>query len=58
MSTKLALSSALSVLMMAAFAAFGGSLVAADGQNGEASLLPAQIEAPALRALPSLPILR
>lgn len=58
MSTKLALSSALSVLMMAAFAVFGGSSIGTDGQVAEASLIPARIEAPALPNLPSLPILR
>lgn len=58
MSTKLAFSSALSVLMMAAFAVFGGGSIGTEGQVAEASLFPARIEAPALPALPSLPILR
>lgn len=58
MSKKLALSAALSVMLMAGFAMFGGNSIAIDSQTAEASLLPAQIEMPALLALPSLPILR
>jgi hypothetical protein len=57
MSKKLALSSVLSVMLMAGFAMFGGASIDADTQTAEASLLPAQIEMPALPALPSLPIL-
>ena len=58
MSKKLALSAALSVMLMAGFAMFGGASINVDTQGAEASLLPAQVEVPALPALPSLPILR
>ncbi len=58
MSKKLALSAALSVMLMAGFAMLGGASIGIDTQTAEASLLPAQIEMPALPALPSLPILR
>ncbi len=58
MSKKLALSAALSVMLMAGFAMFGSASIGVDTQGAEASLLPAQIEMPALPALPSLPILR
>lgn len=58
MSKKLALSSALSVMLMAGFAMFGSASIGVDSQSVEASLLPARVELPALPVLPSLPILR
>ncbi|MFM6932041.1 MAG: hypothetical protein ACKOUT_07340 [Novosphingobium sp.] len=58
MSKRLALSSALSVMLMAGFAMFGGASLAIEGQSAEASVMPARIEMPAMPSLPSLPILR
>lgn len=58
MSKKLALSSALSILMMAGFAVFGGKPVSLGTAASEASILPSRIELPSAPALPDLPILR
>jgi hypothetical protein len=58
MSKKLALSSALSVMMMAGFAVFGGKSVALGAAGAENAILPARIEMPSAPHLPELPILR
>ncbi|MFM5907641.1 MAG: hypothetical protein ACKOPO_08660 [Novosphingobium sp.] len=58
MSTKLALSSALSVMLLAIFAVFSGATVNASGQEVESSVLNARIQLPSAPHLPEMPILR
>ncbi|MFM5932174.1 MAG: hypothetical protein ACKOPQ_14820 [Novosphingobium sp.] len=58
MSTKLALSSALSVMLMATFAVFSGASVNTRAQDAEESILSSQVQMPSVPKLPDLPILR
>ena len=58
MSKKLALSSAASVLMMAGFALFGGSLATASDGVSQLSGLTQKAALPAMPALSQLPLLR
>lgn len=58
MSKKLALSSALSVLLMASFALFGSRVAEPDGLSGVGVLLPSSVGMPQAPTLADLPILR
>ncbi|MEO7248440.1 MAG: hypothetical protein ABIW31_08290 [Novosphingobium sp.] len=58
MSKNLALSSALSVLMMAGFALFGQHSATAGGEGSVLISVPAKAELPAPAAFPSFPGLR
>ncbi len=58
MSKKLALSSALSVMLMASFALFGQHAATSNGAGTSPFSLPAKAELTAPAAMPTLPGLR
>ncbi len=58
MSKKLALSSALSVMLMAGFALYGERVADLSLGGGSSFALPGKIELPGVPALPQLPGLR